>query len=226
MPGVRPSPAGRGDAPRHRRAPRDSIDLPAVPGKELCPAAQPARTLIPPWPGGLCVGRALGGPEHPDRWVWRSRFPSVQRVLARRLWGHPCAAAGHTRLSPTAGHNRQELSVPAEPCAMPSQTGAGASPGMMWSIPASLSSILPSRVAASGMCRQLQGRSCQELRVPSWGPSQGPIPGSQPSSRSPGSLGRLGGGWWMLGAQRFFMVSEGSINSLNIQPFQVGFVEN
>lgn len=30
----------------------------------------------------------------------------------------------------------------------------------------------------------------------------------------------------MLGAQRFFMVSEGSINSLNIQPFQVGFVEN
>lgn len=62
------SPAGCGDAPRHRRAPRDSSDLPAVPGKELCPAAQPVRTLIPPWPGGLCVGRALGGPEHPDRW--------------------------------------------------------------------------------------------------------------------------------------------------------------
>lgn len=64
------------------------------------------------------------------------------------------------------------------------------------------------------------------MRVPSWVPSQGPIPGSHPSSRSPGSPGGLGGGWWMLGAQRFFMVSEGSINSLNIQPFQVGFVEN
>lgn len=50
------------------------------------------------------------------------------------------------------------------------------------------------------------------------------VPSSFPHGPAP--PGGVGGGWWMPGVRRFFMVSEGSINSLNIQPFQVGFVEN
>lgn len=50
------------------------------------------------------------------------------------------------------------------------------------------------------------------------------VPSSFPHGPAPPE--GVGGGWWMPGVRRFFMVSEGSINSLNIQPFQVGFVEN
>lgn len=58
------------------------------------------------------------------------------------------------------------------------------------------------------------------------GTGRGDSPLSGVLSWLPWSPSGLRGGWWMPGARQFFMVSEGSINSLNIQAFQVGFVEN
>lgn len=172
----------------------------------------------------------MGGPEYPGR-----RGLEVKVSLGTVDSGQESdgdilvlerVTQGPQRLPPATEQSRQELGVPAEPCAKPELRPVLPS-GMVWSISASFSSILHSRCGSS---RHVQAAARQELPGGA-GPILGPFPRSHsrvPSQlpHSAGSPGRLGGGWWMLGAQRFFMVSEGSINSLNIQPFQVGFVEN
>lgn len=118
--------------------------------------------------------------------------------------------------------------------------------GTAASVPASFAGIPPSLPAArrrgsvqaragSGEARRLRagtrrrraeaaaGVGARELGGSGMGSNQGAHP-RFPTALGP--QGGLGGGWWMPGSRRFFMVSEGSINSLNIQPFQVGFVEN
>lgn len=154
---------------------------------------------------------------------------------------------GEHRCSPVAadGQSRQERGVPVEraggwqPCAEPCRgwgrclpAASGACILRLHPSPASL----PPRGAAA--CRHVraaarrgggeQGHTQAARGGGVWGGDEGSERGSHPgfptAPRGAGG-GGLGGGWWMPGA-RFFMVSEGSINSLNIQPFQVGFVEN
>lgn len=128
----------------------------------------------------------MGGPEHPGR---RGLEVKVSRgavgfgqesdgdiLVLKRV------TQGPQRLPPATGQSRRELGVPAEPCAKPSQSCGRCFPlgwcgACLHPSPASF----PPSVAAAGMCRQQRGKSCQEVRVSSWVPSQGPIPGSHPS---------------------------------------------
>lgn len=151
--------------------------------------------------------------------------PSPASIPARIPHLHPSMPASLTLIPPCP---HPLACIP--PCPHPSPT----------SLPARIPRLHPSLPTVlswqrAGTCGQRRGSSkrghagsvrclVRGRGTRTWGQAQ--IEGPILASPQPWVPGGLREGWWMPGAWRLFMVSEGSINSLNIQPFQVGFVEN